>query len=641
MLRTELGAALAARDLTDPGSLLARRGARADRSSTSRRAALAAEVVPRLLSGAEMWCQGFSEPGTGSDLGVPALPRGPRRRRRDRGDVGDQRPEGLDEPGPVLRPLRAAHPHRSCRLAPPRASPRSSSTWTRRASPSRRLEMLNGVREFAEVFFDDVVVPADRILGEVDGGWAVAMSILPYERSSCFWQRIAYLYRRLEAARRGRAGRRARPPPSSATRSSSSTRSAPARAPRSTGSRTGRRSGAETSIDKVLVATAEQTTYDAARRLLPGVVEIDDQRDRCRLAGRVPLLARCDDLRRHRRGPAQHHRPTAAGPRGRAVMDPAERQLLAAVRAGRARRRRRTRRGRCRARRARLARDARGRATRRRRVSCSPRSARRTARRPRSTTSSSSALGVTPRPDLAVLLPRFGTWQPPGRIGAERCRARGLATARVATAARAPRRVQAGSEASTVTVTAAAADVRPVHGIDPTAGLHLVRAELGVAVETRLDLTVWDAAVASGRRAVAQQIAGSVPGDARPRPDPRGRTCPVRPADRVVPSGAPPARRRARGDRGARRDARRGRRRPGSAHRRTRQGDGGTHRGEWSRRTASRCSPASASPPTTRSTASSSGRWLLEGLFGSADEIAADLGRHLLETRRVPTLIDL
>jgi alkylation response protein AidB-like acyl-CoA dehydrogenase len=34
--------------------------------------------------------------------------------------------------------------------------------------------------------------------------------------------------------------------------------------------------GAETSIDKVLIATAEQTTYDAVRRLLPGVVEIDD-----------------------------------------------------------------------------------------------------------------------------------------------------------------------------------------------------------------------------------------------------------------------------------------------------------------------------------------------------------------------------
>jgi alkylation response protein AidB-like acyl-CoA dehydrogenase len=34
--------------------------------------------------------------------------------------------------------------------------------------------------------------------------------------------------------------------------------------------------GAETSIDKVLVATAEQTTFDAVRRLLPGVIETDD-----------------------------------------------------------------------------------------------------------------------------------------------------------------------------------------------------------------------------------------------------------------------------------------------------------------------------------------------------------------------------
>ena len=37
--------------------------------------------------------------------------------------------------------------------------------------------------------------------------------------------------------------------------------------------------GAETSIDKVLVATGEQTTYDTVRRLLPGVVETDDDAD--------------------------------------------------------------------------------------------------------------------------------------------------------------------------------------------------------------------------------------------------------------------------------------------------------------------------------------------------------------------------
>jgi alkylation response protein AidB-like acyl-CoA dehydrogenase len=101
------------------------------------------------------------------------------------------------------------------------------------------------------------------------------MSILPYERSSCFWQRIAYLYRRLEqvvevapdndrsAGVLGNAwvelhALRAR---SRATQHRLAA---------------GETLGAETSIDKVLVATAEQTTYDAARQVLRGVVEMDD-----------------------------------------------------------------------------------------------------------------------------------------------------------------------------------------------------------------------------------------------------------------------------------------------------------------------------------------------------------------------------
>jgi alkylation response protein AidB-like acyl-CoA dehydrogenase len=137
------------------------------------------------------------------------------------------------------------------------------------------IEMINGVPEFAEVFFDDVVVPADRMLGELNGGWAVAMSILPYERSSCFWQRTAYLQRRLQllveavpdddrtAALVGEAflelhQLRAR------SRLTQHRLAA------------GATLGAETSIDKVLVATTEQTLYDAALRLLPGAVQLDD-----------------------------------------------------------------------------------------------------------------------------------------------------------------------------------------------------------------------------------------------------------------------------------------------------------------------------------------------------------------------------
>ncbi len=50
--------------------------------------------------------------------------------------------------------------------------------------------------------------------------------------------------------------------------------------------------GAETSIDKVLVATAEHATYDAVRRLLPGVVEIGDERGRRRCGAAEYLYSR-------------------------------------------------------------------------------------------------------------------------------------------------------------------------------------------------------------------------------------------------------------------------------------------------------------------------------------------------------------
>jgi alkylation response protein AidB-like acyl-CoA dehydrogenase len=60
MLRTELGAALAARDLADPG-LFSLIEVLAPTLIDFAPPELAAEVVPRLLSGAELWCQGFSE----------------------------------------------------------------------------------------------------------------------------------------------------------------------------------------------------------------------------------------------------------------------------------------------------------------------------------------------------------------------------------------------------------------------------------------------------------------------------------------------------------------------------------------------------------------------------------------------------
>jgi alkylation response protein AidB-like acyl-CoA dehydrogenase len=231
---------------------------------------LAKEMVPRLLRGEEQWCQGFSEPGSGSDLASLTT------RANQRGDdwiVNGQKVwtsfaqfstrcilltrtapgyEGitaffvdLDTPGITIRPLRTMH----------------------------------GVDEFCEVYYDDVVIPASRMLGKPGDGWRLAMDLLPYERSSCFWQRIAYLYARFDeliaqaTARPGADGHddfdlgaaylglhtlRCR------------SRITQHRL------RDGARLGPDTSIDKVLLAGAEQKLYDTVRDLLPGTLELED-----------------------------------------------------------------------------------------------------------------------------------------------------------------------------------------------------------------------------------------------------------------------------------------------------------------------------------------------------------------------------
>lgn len=273
MLRTELGAAMAARDLADPGiySLIE---VLAPTLIDFAAPELAAEVVPRLLSGAEMWCQGFSEPGSGSDLASLAC--------RAEPDGDPQRATTWVVNGQKVWTSLAQYSDRCVlltRTGPPESRHRGiTAFFVDMDTPGitvSPLEMINGVPEFAEVFFDDVEVPAERMLGELNGGWAVAMSILPYERSSCFWQRIAYLYRRLQRlVEVSPDDERSAEIVGNAFLQLHAVR---ARS-RATQHRLagGETLGAETSIDKVLVATAELAVYDALRRLLPGVVEIDE-----------------------------------------------------------------------------------------------------------------------------------------------------------------------------------------------------------------------------------------------------------------------------------------------------------------------------------------------------------------------------
>jgi hypothetical protein len=251
-----------------------------------------------------------------------------------------------------------------------------------------------------------------------------------------------------------------------------------------------------------------------------------------------------------------------------------------------------------------------------------------------------SALGQKPRADLAVLLPRFAAWEPPGRIDGEGLRAHGLATARAATAREILVVGGTASEPWALTVPIPDCEVHGVGGIDPAAGLHRVRLEgCGVDV-SRLDPAAWQSAVALGRRATAHQIAGASRAMldlARThalervqfgRPIARFQAVRHRLADALVAAEAleaalTAAREEANSDTAALAKAVAGR----TAH-----------------TVARHCQQVLAGIGFT--VEHPFHRFLkralvLEGLFGSADEIVLDVGRRLLAERRVPTLIEL
>jgi alkylation response protein AidB-like acyl-CoA dehydrogenase len=132
--------------------------------------------LPKLLTGEHIWCQGYSEPGAGSDLAslrtraelqdgewvingqktwttmandanwIFVLVRTDPARRKQEGISFLMVP--MDSPGVTVRPI-------------------------------LNLEMHD---EFCEVFFDDVRVPSDNLIGEVNRGWDMAKALLGFER---------------------------------------------------------------------------------------------------------------------------------------------------------------------------------------------------------------------------------------------------------------------------------------------------------------------------------------------------------------------------------------------------------------------------------------------------------------------------
>src|SRR5437763_17022272 len=55
----------------------------------------------------------------------------------------------------------------------------------------RPLRHLSGAAEFAEVFFTDVEVPVDNVVGQIDDGWRITMGSLAHERGGLWVQSVA------------------------------------------------------------------------------------------------------------------------------------------------------------------------------------------------------------------------------------------------------------------------------------------------------------------------------------------------------------------------------------------------------------------------------------------------------------------
>ena len=135
-----------------------------------------AHFLPRIISGADTWCQGYSEPNAGSDLAglaTKAVLDG------DEWVINGQKiwtsaGQTADWIFVLCRTDFDAPKHRgiSFLLVP----------MEQEGVEVRGIEMLTGDEDFNETFFTDAKCPKENVVGEVNGGWAVAMTLLGYER---------------------------------------------------------------------------------------------------------------------------------------------------------------------------------------------------------------------------------------------------------------------------------------------------------------------------------------------------------------------------------------------------------------------------------------------------------------------------
>lgn len=133
--------------------------------------------LPDIASGKTRWCQGYSEPGAGSDLA------GLQTRCEDKGDhwlingqkVWTSYADRADWIFCLVRTDRNVKHGGISFLVFDMASP---------GVEARPIKLISGSSPFCETFFTDVKVPKDQLVGELNAGWTIAKRLLQFERSS-------------------------------------------------------------------------------------------------------------------------------------------------------------------------------------------------------------------------------------------------------------------------------------------------------------------------------------------------------------------------------------------------------------------------------------------------------------------------
>lgn len=135
------------------------------------------EHLPKIIGGEIRWCQGYSEPGAGSDLA------GLQTRCEDRGD------HWLINGSKIWTSYADKADWCFCLVRTDFSKKHEGISFVLidMASPgveTRPIQLISGESPFCETFFTDVKVPKGNLVGRLNGGWEIAKRLLQYERQN-------------------------------------------------------------------------------------------------------------------------------------------------------------------------------------------------------------------------------------------------------------------------------------------------------------------------------------------------------------------------------------------------------------------------------------------------------------------------